>query len=130
MTVNWYKQKVTLAADRAIDWEAVAFRMLAHAQNNIRENDQIDTGFLLNSGYIILPDKSTYADTWEDGDYSVFFSETKDRKKAPELDLPATAKGAVVFGAEYAIYQEIQNSFLFKAAEQTAGEIGGLVKGL
>jgi hypothetical protein len=45
---------------------------------------------------------------------------------APEERLPSGVAAAVVVGANYAIYQEVQQSFLYAGAEEAAREAGGI----
>ena len=51
-----------------------------------------------------------------------------DRSLAPEQRLPRDATAGVVVGANYAIYQEVRKSFLYKAAEKVAREAGGTLE--
>lgn len=107
-----------------------AFRVVERTQLNIRDNDQIDTGFMVNSIYPI----------WADGGsgfeqavaqaamqtLSQKTGRTVDHRDdfAPEETLEKNAAAAVVVGANYAIYQEAANPFLYPAAEAAAREFG------
>lgn len=112
--IKWYPDEVKKAALEAVNLEGVAFRVEETAKANIVRNDQVDTGFMLNSTYVVLPDRSTYS-----GGEGI----------GPKPDVKAN-QAAVVVGANYAIYQEIQQSFLFSALNQVTGELGGIVKKL
>jgi len=107
----------------------LAFRIVEMAQLNIRDNDQIDTGFMVNSIYPVWQDGSGYGEaksaaegmtTGKDGRR---VDHTQDM--APEAQLPGDAAAGVVVGANYAIYQEAANPFLYPAAEKAAAEFGG-----
>lgn len=133
--VNWYEQKVNLVINKAISQslEAIAFRVEDHCKEYILEapgasgEGLVDTGFMINSVYVVLPDKDSYGDTWPSGDYEDLQGEFVERNIAPKQ--PAIKNGAVVaVGAEYAIYQEMEYHFLFNAVQETATEIGALVK--
>lgn len=60
---NW--SKIANAFDEAQSQvvRKTAFDWLAHAQKQIRANGQIDTGFMINSGYVRTYDESTYGET-------------------------------------------------------------------
>lgn len=134
--VNWYKEKVKLVVDKAIQHsiEAIAFRVEERTKVNISEapgaggQGLIDTGFMLNSVYVVLPDGGTYDQTDGSGLYINNAGHEVERNKAPERPLPKNAGALIAVGADYAIYQEMQHFFLFKALEDTAAEIGGLVE--
>lgn len=106
-----------------------AFRVVERAQINIRINDQIDTGFMVNSLYAIWGDGSDYDEAKASADPLKESRKTgrlvNEERMAPEASLRPGAQAAVVAGANYAIYQEARNEFLWPAAEATAGEFGG-----
>ena len=104
---------------------ALAYRILEHAQANIRKNDQIDTGFMVNSGYVIWPDGSDY-----DAAKGAAENQTTDKDGKPVdhtgdmaevFQLPADASAGVVFGAIYSVYQENINPFLYPAGQDEGG---------
>jgi hypothetical protein len=102
--------------------EALAHQIEGQAKANIVANDQVDTGFMLNSIYVTTESGSTHRQ-----------AEGKARAKNPsgKMATEVTAgqgKAAVVAGAEYAIFQEAKNSFLFRAAEQVGPQVGGIVE--
>jgi hypothetical protein len=97
---------------------ALAQQVVGQAKVNIQANDQIDTGFLINSGYAVSEEGSTYSDTYSDGEYTGQKSgQTSEHAKEPEV-LPAEGEAIAAFGANYAIHQEVRNSFLYRALEQ------------
>lgn len=75
-----------------------AFDWLANAQAQIRANGQIDTGFMVNSGYVRTYDESTYAMSGS--------PIKKGQEKLPEVERPANNKEAFIgFGAYYSWFQ-------------------------
>jgi HK97 gp10 family phage protein len=75
-----------------------AFDGQANVQKHIQANDQVDTGFMLNSVYAKTKDTSTY----------------KGGEKAlPEVEAPSDDKTAyVAVAAEYAIYQDMGTRYM------------------
>lgn len=109
------KLKVKDATDEAL--HAIAFQVEGTAKRNITVNDQIDTGFMLNSGYTQSKHGSTFAETWNAGD---------DRKSQ---QLPAPERGALVhWSALYSIFQEMMQPFLRTAADEVAGQVKGIAE--
>ena len=110
--------------------EAVAFQTEGRAKVKVRDNDQIDTAFMLNSIYTVTPTSSGYT-----GAKGAAEARTKSGRSGRETDhsgdmapaqrLPSGVAAAVVVGANYAIYQEVQKSFLYAGAEEAAREAGG-----
>lgn len=110
--------------------EAVAFQTEGRAKVKVRDNDQIDTGFMLNSIYTVTPGTTGYPAARGAAE-----AKTKSKRTGSEVDhsgnmapaqqLPDGVAAAVVVGANYAIYQEVQQSFLYAGAEEAAREAGG-----
>jgi len=98
----------------------LAFAIQAEAQANIVANDQVDTGFLLNSAYVVMQDGvNTYNQARGSGEYlSTRTDQIVQRERTGPGFLPAGTRGLIAFGAIYAIWQELKNSFLYRAAEQ------------
>jgi hypothetical protein len=117
--IDLYIDHVEVAVKEATDevLKQLAYRIVELAQVNIRLNDQIDTGFMVNSVYPI----------WQDGS-GHGAAETAARAMADreviEEQLEAGASAAVVVGANYAIYQEAANPFLYRAADEAAIQFG------
>jgi hypothetical protein len=107
----------------------LALRIQERAQLNIRENDQIDTGFMVNSIYTVFGDGDTYGQARTDAESQTIgaggrqVDHTGDM--APAQSLEDGAAAGVIVGANYAIYQENINPFLYPAAEKAAAEFGG-----
>jgi len=121
--LKWYAENVTLLVGKAEDavLDKAALQTLAHAQVNIQQNDQIDTGFMLNSGYVVSAESDTYNDARSEARAQA------DREMAPKADLEE-GDALVAFGAEYSIYQEASNSFLYRALESVRNEMRGIIK--
>ena len=116
--VNWYGEDVKLLIKdaKAEIVESIAFLMEGQIKANIAANNQIDTGFMFNSPYVVLPNDDTYAQA-----RAAAKAKNPNGELAPQVSLPDDADAAVVVGANYSIYQEIKNSFIFRAVEQIAG---------
>jgi hypothetical protein len=110
--------------------EAVAFQTEGRAKVKVRDNDQIDTSFMLNSIYTVTPTSSGYS-----GAKGAAEAKTKSGRSgrevghsgdmAPAQRLPHGVAAAVAVGANYAIFQEIKRSFLYAGAEEAAREAEG-----
>ncbi len=76
----------------------VAFDGLGHMQGFIRSNGQIDTGFMVNSGYVVTSEESTY----QGG-----------AKALPEIAVaPSPAEAYIVWAAFYAFWQNYGTRFM------------------
>jgi hypothetical protein len=75
----------------------VALDCQANIQNQIRTNDQIDTGFMVNSVYVVTNNSSDYK-----GGKNALPSVAKPKEETEAL---------VAVAAEYAIYQEMGTRF-------------------
>lgn len=122
--VTWHgdRAQAEIRGDLDEALTALALQIEAQAKVNVTDNGQVDTGFLRTSGYTVAPNANTFVDVADGGLYtSQKTGEQVQRDRAPG---PADAPqgGAVVgFAAEYAIYQEEINSYLFRAVEMVAG---------
>jgi len=123
--VNWYKEDVLLVLDGATDeiLSALAQQIKGQARINIRDNGQVDTGFMMGTVYVIAPDKDDYQESSTGAALK-----NPDARMAPKVKLPHNAKAAVCAGAEYAIYQELTNSFLYRALEQVTNDAENVIK--
>jgi hypothetical protein len=94
------------------------------AKQNIVKNDQIDTGFMVNSVYTVAPTQSNYDEAESEAmSKAGKFKDVTGRMLPPE-PLPNENTALVAVGAEYGIFQELKNSFLFKALENESGTLG------
>lgn len=137
--VNWFEQRVMLEVNEATERELlkIAHQVEGQAKVNITDNDQIDTGFMRASGYVVSSKLSTYNEGYAKAYSKDLKRKSRRRGKSvnvferamgPELPKPNKLQAAVVFGAEYTIYQEMRMSFLYDALVQVAGNIGGSVR--
>ena len=134
--VNWYTDDVvvhfTKITERAI--EMAAFRVDALAKININTNDQIDTGFMANSVYVVTEESSSYATTMPNGVYSWRPQKhggatgEAQRQMAPEASLKPGAAALVCVGANYAIFQEMDTPFLYPALLAVKDEMKGIIE--
>jgi hypothetical protein len=119
--VRWDKERVTalfVGASMKVLSE-LAFIGEGKVKINITDNGQVDTGFMRSSAYAVTPEKSSYAPEFE---------RRPDAQAAPAVLLPDDHTAALAVAAEYAVYQEVQQSFLFRALEQLASEFNGAVE--
>lgn len=112
--VNWYGNRVKATLKNATDeiMAKAAFHLEAMTKANIVANDQVDTGFLLNSVYAVTDQGSTYGAA-----KSAASAKNPAAEMGPEPHLEDGQGAAVGVGASYAVYQEIQQSFLYRALE-------------
>lgn len=125
--VNWYGKDVSLQVNKASQAILDKLATLGEglAKTNIRENDQIDTGFMMNSMAAITSDG--VGDVAPSGEYPNRSGELVMRQS---VSLPAAEEGAAGIGcaAEYAIHQEMKRSFLYRALEQLRDQFGGVIE--
>lgn len=122
--VHWDKDGV-IDQLRQLGREAIAriaFFVEAEAKVNITQNDQIDTGFMLNSVYATTQEESGHAQARTDA-----------KKQNPEgimADEPpiGDADALVAVGASYAIYQEAAIPFLFPAVQRGIDQAKRLIE--
>lgn len=113
----FYTKRVMEAArGRADDVvTALAFQVEGQAKINVRENGQIDTGFMLNSIYTVAAE----GEHLPPGVVNRRHASTKEvAPQHRELGGEMSARGhmaLVVVGAEYGLFQETRNSFLYRA---------------
>lgn len=119
--VDWFAEEVMLVIEgvTAAGLESAAFSVEGRAKLNVFANDQVDTGFMVNSIYAAGQRKSSYA-------VSIGQAQAANPEPLPlPPERPPKGGAVVAVAADYAIYQEMQNSFLYRALEQEAKEVGG-----
>lgn len=121
--VTFYLDKVLFKVGQAAEQSlvAIAHQIEAQAKENIVANDQVDTGFMLNAVYVTAEGESTYSEA-----QGAARARNAEAQMAPEAQV-GDGEVAVVAGANYSIYQEAKQSFLFKAGEQVAGQVAGAI---
>lgn len=123
--VNWKTEQVILRVGKASDEIITQMAMIIadKAGINIANNDQVDTGFMMNSAYGVGPTADGRAKAEANA------TSRADRPLAPEPTLPkGEHAGFVHVAAEYAVYQEIMKPFLYPAIEAAAKEFKGVVE--
>lgn len=134
--INWRMDTIRLLVDKKVGQTLtnVALRIEERTKVNINQapgasgQGLIDTGFMLNSTYVVAPGINTYGDANQSGKYVNRTGTEVERSLAPRVILPKDAKVLVAVGANYAVYQEVKHSFFYQAIEETAREVGGLVE--
>ncbi|MCB8942544.1 MAG: hypothetical protein H6658_02090 [Ardenticatenaceae bacterium] len=130
--VNFYKEECvahfTGVSRKGL--AAVAARIEGQAKINIVANDQVDTAFMLNSVYHIGVKGSSYGQANSSGQYTNKEGQQVKRQMAPEAQLPPGYDALVAVGANYAIFQEMMKSFLYKALVDVAAEAGGIIEAI
>lgn len=122
---KWYFNDVKRAFKPQIDkvLDDKAQRIIEHGQDNIQANDQIDTGYMRDSGYVVSALRNTHDSvSLNEVRLSSRTGEYVERQRA---DAPPPSRGDEViagFSADYTIDQELENSFLWRGVEQTAAE--------
>ncbi len=124
--VNWYAEDVLATADGAT-YEALlalAFQIEGEAKVNIVGNDQVDTGFMLNSAYIVGDGINTFQS------HSAVLTSKKRAQKGLHETVngpPPVMDGEILagFAADYAIYQESERPFLYPAAQKVISQAAG-----
>lgn len=122
---RWYFDEVKRAFKPKIDklLDAKAQRVVEQAQDNIQTNDQIDTGYMRDSGYVVSALRNTHNNVGlNEVRLSSRTGEYVDRSRA---EAPPPSRGNDVIAgiaADYAIDQELKNSFLWRGVEQVATE--------
>ena len=126
--VDWHTEKVIAIFEKASmdTLSELAFIGEGDTKINITDNDQIDTGFLRASVYAVTPDKSSYTAAISEAGLMAYAGDAR-RDAAPEVTLPNDTTVAVAVAAEYAIYQEMKQTFLYKAIEGLAKKFNGVV---
>ena len=130
--IELHLDHVKIELEKATDevLKQLSLRVVERTQLNIRQNDQIDTGFMVNSIYPIFEGGDGYIEAKNQATARTHSSKTGRRvdqsgKMAPRQSLPQDASAGVVVGANYTIYQEAANPFLYPAAQAAAREFGG-----
>ena len=119
--VDMHLDHVMMRVDGATDevLHALALQVEGVTKRNIVSNNQVDTGFMLNSVYSASEKGDTFGETWAG----------PPGQKATKLRLPSLFSAAAVHvSAMYAIYQEMMNPFLRPAADEVAGQSKGIAE--
>jgi len=127
--VKFYLDHVKVVIEGATDeaLAAAAHQIEGAAKVKVTENDQVDTGFMRSAIYTVTRKGSGYGGAQAEAQGK---SGGKKRAMAHEEKLPAdkNTRAAVVAGANYSIYQEAAQSFLYAGADAEKDNIGGTVE--
>lgn len=119
-SLKWFASNVKATFKRPIQDGLTNVAMLARrqARRNLTENNQVDTRFLWNSIYVATPERMTPIPP--DGKYLAKKSGRMEERHSGPVVQPR--EGAHVgVAADYGVYVELDNSFLYRAIEQVAG---------
>jgi hypothetical protein len=127
--VNWFADVaynfVNQRAQKAV--EALAYDVRDNARKNLQEGDHIDTHFLYNSVYVATP--SGHSPIHPSGEYTSTKGNGTVRRDNGEI--ATVSRGAFVgAAASYALFVELEDPFLYRAIEQTAGAADKVLTGL
>ena len=138
MAVKWYGNQVKRMIEQETQRgaEALAYEIREHARRNLEEAGHVDTGFLKSGIYVATPEGTTPIPP--DGTYTSTKGNGQVRRENGEIvqvsegaSLGAVRTGAIVgAAADYALYIELEDPFLFPAAEQTAGNADRILQAL
>lgn len=122
-TNDGFRVKIREDADKKL--AKLGYWMEGATKRNIQANGQIDTGFMLNSVFtrVRYQGGSTYA-----GAGRMARGRNRVGRMAPQPGLPEDCAALVGVGAEYAVFQEMRRSFLYRAGEQMLAEAGRLMR--
>lgn len=126
-TVDFFKEDIILRAGKVSEEAliAIALRIEERAKINIVNNDQVDTGAMLNGIYAAWRTGSGYSAAVSNAGARGSGGQVLEQAPLPGGSDPA----ALVAGAmDYTIWQEYLNPFLYPAFVQTAGETGRYVE--
>lgn len=133
-SLKWYASnvKATFSKEAQEGLLRVGLLVRRQARRNLTENEQNDTKFLWNSIYVATPDKVTQVAP--DGRYLSTKTGKMVKRESGPIVQPADGVHVGV-AAEYGIYPELENSYLYRAIEQVAGRqaedaMGGLGTGI
>lgn len=130
LKITWYTDRVVLRVTQATE-EVVSALVLqgeALTKANIQANNQIDTGFMLNSvngqtrklnHYGLARAAAANLRVSLKQGRTLSAREARDRL-APRLELTPSNRGvlgAIVVSAKYAVYQELRKPFLYPALQ-------------
>lgn len=129
--VNWYGDKVMAVLKDAADevLTAAALQTEAVAKVNITTNDQVDTGFMRASVYVIeVGGKFDRSGVMVTGKLTGAKSgATSVHETAPVIPVPDDC-AAVHVAANYALYQEVKKPFLYPAVKSVTRMMGGVIR--
>lgn len=130
MTVKWYGDRVLKQVRRAGDdiLDEAAKVIIEHGRQNVITNDQRDADHMLNNFYTVSEKGSTFRSTNPPGTYYGRKSGGMVRReRAPEIPKPGPGRAIAANAAPYALFPEMRNSFMFRAALMAVDEVPNIV---
>lgn len=127
-TVQWFGDKAFLFFNKRAQKgvEALAYDVRERARRNLEADGHIDTKFLYNSIYVATPNGTS--PIHPSGEYT---NREGDQVRRNNGEIVSVRRGAFVgAAADYAIYVELMDSFLWRAIEETAGASDSVLSGL
>lgn len=124
--IDWYTQDLLLAVDAATD--ELLTKLAFYTEGEAKVGARVDTGFMRNTIYTIAPAASTRSGVWATGKYQNKAGDLVSRRVVDSAPPLAPHTAAVHCAAEYAIYREIQDSFLYRALEAARAVAPGLIQ--
>lgn len=103
---------------------ASAFGIEGRVKEQIVQNDQIDTGFMVNTVYVSTPEQSSY----DSASLAAGLQNPAEQMLEEVKPQDVNEEGVVVLvvvGAEYAVYQEMAQPFLYPSLVAESQEVGG-----
>lgn len=128
-TVNWYEQDALLAIDNASDDLVTRLAFLVEGYAKVRA--RVDTGFMRNAIYTIpavgdIKDKGPESGEFE----SKKTGEMVRRDRADQTPSIPRHSAAVHAAAEYTIYREMEDHFLYDALREVQKDTPGVIQGV
>ena len=128
-TVNWYEEDALLAIDNATDEMVTSLAFLVEGYAKVEA--KVDTGFMRNAIYTIPAassprDKGPASGTFQSGKTG----EMVERRRVNEVPKLPERTAAVHAAAEYTIYREMEDQFLYKALEKVRKDTPGVIRGV
>lgn len=127
--VNWYGEEIKLivkgATRKILDELALVGEGLAKI--NIAANNQIDTGFMLNSVYSV----GSNGVNNEPAEEQIMRDKTGEwvlRQRGNVVSSVPDDEAVIACAASYAIYQEMRQSFLYAALEKLQSDGQGVIE--
>jgi hypothetical protein len=124
MSVKWYEQDVLLRVENASAEFLLALGFQVEAEAKVRA--PVDTGFLRNSSYVNGAGQNTFVPRHET-------LTSKKTGQTAEHETVGSAQSAedgvaVGFGADYAVYVEAEQPFLYPALQSVAQQANGIIE--
>ena len=122
--IDWYDEEVLLIIEEltAEALEVTAYDVASLARQNIVNKDLIDTGFMMNSTYAKGAFNSRYNDAVQ--------AQGMNPKAEifPDVNLESDTEAIVAVAAEYGLYVEMKQPYLYPALVEGSHRAGGHIQ--